>query len=88
MQQKSFEGSCEPFYVQTLQFLKLFTMFRNHLSDSYFWNTKQILTVELYENFEFVSEGRWCEFCVTCGFTNQRGKLLFNFYQYKPKHLI
>lgn len=59
MQQKNFQGSCEPFHMQTLQFLKLFTMFRNHLSESGFWNTKQILTIELHETLEFVSEERW-----------------------------
>lgn len=58
MQQKNFEGSCEPFHMQTLQFLKLFTMFRSYLSEWDFWNAKQILTVELYENFEFLLEGR------------------------------
>lgn len=29
MQQKNFQGSREPFHMQTLQFLQLFTMFRN-----------------------------------------------------------
>lgn len=33
---KDFQGSREPFHMQALQYLKLFTMFRNHLSESDF----------------------------------------------------
>lgn len=55
MQQKSFQGSCEPFHTHTLQFLQLFTMFRN-ISVNQVFETKQILTVELHECFEFVLE--------------------------------